>query len=399
MIRFSRLLFVIVIVLVLSGGLHVAAQEAGTLKVGAIFSVTGGATLLGDPEKKTVHMVVDKVNETVGVNRHRLDVLIEDDQTDATKAVTAAQKLIYSDKVLVIVGPSTSGASLAIKSICEKARIPMVSCAAAEAIVTPVEEFRFIFKTPQKDSHVVMKIIDQMSKMGITRIAILSETLPFGQLGRKLLQEHAQAKGIEVVGDETYGPADPDLNPLLQKIAAAQPQAVVNWSIVPAQSAVPKEMKRLGMTMPLFQSHGFGNPKYIEAAGEAAEGIIFPAGRLLIVESLQRNHPQLRSLWTYKHDYENSFNSSASTFGGHAYDAIRLAIGAMRDKQITSQMDVARARALIRDGIEETKDWPGTAGRFNMSSTDHNGLDKDDSLEMIYVDKGGRLIPLSKKGQ
>jgi len=139
MIRFSRLLFVIVIALVLSDGLHVAAQEAGTLKIGAIFSVTGGATLLGDPEKKTVQMVVDKVNEAVGVNRHRLDVLIEDDQTDATKAVNAVQKLIDTDKVLVIVGPSTSGSSLAIKSICEKARIPMVSCAAAEAIVTPSE--------------------------------------------------------------------------------------------------------------------------------------------------------------------------------------------------------------------------------------------------------------------
>jgi branched-chain amino acid transport system substrate-binding protein len=373
------------------------AQEGRTLKIGAIFSVTGGATLLGEPEKKTVQAIVDKVNETGGVNQHQLEVLIEDDESDATKAVSAAQRLINRDQVLAIVGPSTSGSSLAVKPICEQARIPLVSCAAAEAIVTPIEESKFIFKTPQKDSDVVIKIIDQMSKMGITKMAILSETLPFGQLGRKLLREHAQAKGIEVVGDETYGPTDTDLAPLIQKIAAAQPQAVVNWSIVPAQSAVPKEMKRLGMKMPLFQSHGFGNPKYIEAAGDAAEGIIFPAGRLLIVDSLPRNHPQLRTLWTYKYEYENKYGSSASTFGGHAYDAIRLVIGALRAKQITPKMDVAKARELIRDGIEETKDWPGTAGRFNMSPTDHTGLDKDDSLEMIYVDKGGRLIPLSKK--
>jgi len=387
------------VVLLLPQGFHAVAQDGNSLKIGAIFSITGAANLLGEPERNTVQMVVDKVNDTVGIKGHRLEILIEDDQTDTAKAVSSVQKLIFQGKVLAIVGPSTSGSSLAVKPICEKAKVPMVSCAAAEAIVTPVEESTYIFKTPQKDSHVVVKIVDQMSKMGITKMAILSESLPFGQLGRKLLQEHAQARGIEIVGDETYGPNDPDLAPLLQKIAAAQPQAVVNWSIVPAQSVVPKEMKRLGMTMPLFQSHGFGNPKYIEAAGDAAEGIIFPAGRLLIVDSLQRGHPQLRSLWTYKHDYEDRFGTSASTFGGHAYDAIRLVIGAMRNKGITPQMDVAKARELIRDGIEETRDWPGTAGRFNMSATDHNGLEKEDSLEMIYVDKGGKLIPLSKKGQ
>jgi branched-chain amino acid transport system substrate-binding protein len=395
--RWSRLFFVTVLVLLVSEERYAVAQETRALKIGAIFSVTGGASLLGDPEKKTVQMVVDKVNDTGGINGYPLEILIEDDQTDATKAVPLAEKLISKDRVLAMVGPSTSGASLAIKALCEQVRIPMVSCAAAEAIVIPIEESRFIFKTPQKDSHVVMKIIDEMSKMGITRIAILSETLPFGQLGRKLLQEQAQAKGIEVVGDETYGPTETDLAALLEKIAASQPQAIVNWSIVPIQSMIPKEMKRLGMTIPLFQSHGFGNPKYIEAAGDAAEGIIFPAGRLLIVGSLSRKDPQLRTLWNYKYEYENLYGTPPSTFGGHGYDAIRLVVKAIRDKQITPEMDIAKARVLIRDGIEAIKDWPGTAGRFNMSSSDHNGLDKDESLEMIYVDKEGQLIPLSKK--
>jgi branched-chain amino acid transport system substrate-binding protein len=218
MTRLSRLLFVAAMVVLLSEDLYAVTQEARTLKIGAIFSVTGAASLLGDPEKETVEMVVDKVNDTGGVNRYKLEMLIEDDQTDEAKAVSAAQRLIHKDQVLALVGPSTSGSSLAIKAMCEQARIPMVSCAAAEAIVTPIEESRFIFKTPQKDSHVAMKIIDQMDKMGIKRIAILSEDLSFGQLGRKLLQEYAQAKGIEVVGDETYGPTAKDLAPLLQKL-------------------------------------------------------------------------------------------------------------------------------------------------------------------------------------
>lgn len=393
----SRLLCVAATIFLVCVGLNAAAQEKQTLKIGAVFSVTGGASLLGDPEKKTVQMVVDKINNAGGIDGRPLEIIIEDDGSDATKAAALAQKLINHDRVLALVGPSTSGSSMAVKPVCQQARVPMISCAAAEAIVLPIEESGFIFKTPQKDSHVVTKIIDEIAKRGFTKIAILSESLPFGQLGRKLLQEEARTKGIEVVADESYSPSETDFSPMLEKVAAAKPQAVVNWSILPAQSIIPKHMKRLGMTMPLFQSHGFGNPKYIEAAGNAAEGIIFPSGRLLIVASLPRDHPQLRTLWNYKYEYENAYGTHPSTFGGYGYDAIRLVIGALRSKQISPEMDVTKARELLRNGIEETKDWPGITGRFNMTPTDHNGLDKDEAIEMIYVDKGGNLIPLPQK--
>jgi branched-chain amino acid transport system substrate-binding protein len=273
----------------------------------------------------------------------------------------------------------------------------MVSCAAAEAIVKPMEESKFIFKTPQIDSHVVMKILEQVKNMEITKIAIISESLPFGQLGRKQLKNYARDMGVEIVADETYGLADTDMTAQLKKIADSGAQAVVNWSIVPAQSIVPKDMKALGMTIPLFQSHGFGNIKYIEAAGDAAEGIMFPSGRLLLTDWLPRDHFQKKILWNYKFDYESRYGPHVSTFGGHANDAMRLVLRAIWAKKVNPTMDVATARQLIRDGLEETKNWVGTAGRFNMSPTDHTGLDKEGSLEMLYVDKGGKIIPLSEK--
>jgi branched-chain amino acid transport system substrate-binding protein len=156
-------------------------------------------------------------------------------------------------------------------------------------------------------------------------------------------------------------------------------------------------MKQLGMKIPLFQSHGFGNPKYIEAAGEAAEGIIFPAGRLLVVDSLPADHWQKKVLMNYKTEYEKRYGPPVSTFGGHAYDALWLVVDAIKAKKVTPDMDLAQARKLIRDGLEETKGWVGTAGRFNMSPKDHTGLDKNDSLEMLTVDKGGKIIPLLQK--
>jgi branched-chain amino acid transport system substrate-binding protein len=374
-------------------------QERKTLKIGAILSVTGKAAWLGEPEKKTVQMVIEKVNQGGGIYQADLDVILEDDETVESKAVSAAEKLINSDKVVAIIGPSTSGSSLAIKPICEKARVPMVSCAAAEAIVKPIEESRFIFKTPQLDSHVVMKILEQINKMEITKIAIISESLPFGQMGRNQLKKFGGEMGVEIVADETYGPSDTNMTAQLKKIADSGAQAVVNWSIVPAQSIVPKDMKALGMKIPLFQSHGFGNIKYIEAAGDSAEGIMFPAGRLLLTNWLPADHFQKKVLWNYKFDYESRYGPHVSTFGGHANDAIRLVIRAIWAKKVTPTTDVTTARQLIRDGLEETKNWVGTAGRFDMSPTDHTGLDKDGSLEMLYVDKGGKIIPLSAKGK
>lgn len=373
------------------------AQEKKPLAIGAVFSVTGKAAALGDPEAKTAVMIVDQINRAGGVNGFPLQLVLQDDESLETKAVADVEKLINQDRVLAIIGPSVSGNSLQVKPICEKAKVPVVSCAAAEAIVTPPETSRFIFKTPQLDSHVTIRILEQARNMGVTKIGILTDTLPFGQQGRKQLQQHAKELGVEIVADETYGPTVTDMSPQLERIKAAGAEAVVNWSVLPVQTVVPKNMRALGMRIPLFHSHGFGNPKMIMAAGEAGEGILFPAGRLLAVEELAGNHPQKKILEDYKKAYESRYKSAVSTFGGHAYDALWLVVNAMRARNVTPDMPVEQARQAIRDGLEQTKGWLGIGGTFYMSANDHTGLDKYDSLEMLVVEKEGKVVPLSQK--
>ncbi len=372
------------------------AQDKKPLKVGAIFSVTGKWSALGDPENNTAMMIVDAINKTGGVNGFPLEMIVQDDLSLENKALADVEKLIKQDSVLAIIGPSVSGNSLAIKPICEKAKIPMVSCAAAEAIVTPTARSKFIFKTPQLDSHVAMRILEQVKNMGISEIGVLTDNLPFGQQGRKQLEHHAKEIGIEIVADETYGPSTTNMTPQLERIKASGAGAIVNWSAAPVQTIVPKNMKTMGMRTPLFFSHGFGNPKYIQAVAEVGEGIMFPAGRLLAVDALPRDHFQWKVLHDYKTAYETRYGTGVSTFGGHAYDALWLVVNAIKAKNVTPDMALNQARQLIRDGIEETKGWVGTAGRFNMSPEDHTGLDKDDSLEMLVVAKGGKVVPLSQ---
>mgnify|MGYP000020464072 CR=1 FL=1 len=353
-------------------------------KVGAIFAITGGASWLGEPERNTALMIAEQIKIGGGINGHPLELVIEDTAGDETKTVNAVKKLIYRDNVLAIIGPSRSGTTMAIIPIVEKAKVPLISCAAAESIVTPVK--KWVFKTPQKDSDAVRKIYDYMRKKGISKIAIITGTTGFGAEGRKWLKKLAPEFGITILADETYGPKDTDMTAQLTRIKATDAQALVNWSIVPAQAIVPKNMRQLGMKMPLFQSHGFGNIKYVEAAGEAAEGIIFPAGRLLGVSTLPDDHPQKDVLARYKWEYETRFGEEASTFGGHAWDALWLVINALRE--------VGPDKEAIRDYIENVKGFVGTGGIFNFSPQDHNGLTME-AFELLTV-KNGKFVVLKE---
>jgi len=354
------------------------AKVVEPIKIGAIFSVTGPASNLGAPEYKTAQMLVDEINAAGGILGRQVVLILKDSQGDPEKAISFAKQLIEEDKVFAIIGPSTSGETMKIKDICETAQTILISCAAAEVIVNPVA--KYVFKTPQKDSQAAEKIFDVMNRLGIKKIGVLADNSGFGNAGKEQLEKLAPAKGITIVIAETYDKAATDLTAVLTKVKAKKVEAVVNWSIVPAQSIIAKNMKQLAMKAPLFQSHGFGNIRYVTEAGEAAEGIIFPAGRLLVADVLPDDHPQKALLTKYKKDYEAKYGEEVSTFGGHAYDAILVLKSAIEKAQSVD-------KEAVRTAIETTTGLVGTAGIFNFSAEDHNGIDIT-GFEMLTVKNG-----------
>lgn len=364
--------------------------------VGAVFSVTGAASFLGEPERNTAKMLEEWINTAGGIQGRPIKIVIEDTKSEESQAVLSVRKLLEKDKVVAIVGPSTTGESMAVVPIMEKAMTPLISCAAALSIVTPKEElerilsaktfempkkqYPWIFKTPQTDTSAVEAIYDHMKKKGISRVAIITVTTGFGDFGRQELKRVAPVYGISIVADERYGPKDSDMTAQLTKIKGTDAQAVVNWSVGPPQVIVTKNWKQLSMNIPLYQSHGFGSKRNIELAGGAAEGVLCPLGRLVVAEKIRADHPQKSVIMKYKTEYEKLFKTEVSTFGGHAYDAIMMLADALRA--------VGPDKAKIRDYLEtRIKNWPGTGGVFNMSPEDHTGLKKD-AFEMIVV-KGG----------
>jgi branched-chain amino acid transport system substrate-binding protein len=239
----------------------------------------------------------------------------------------------------------------------------------------------------QKDSFAAEKIYTTMNEMNIERIGVVTANTGFGNGGMEQLKKYASEYGISIPIAESYDKGATDLTAVLTKLQGHGIEAVVNWSIVPAQSIIPKNMRQLGMDMPLFQSHGFANIKYAEAAGEAAEGIIFPAGRIVIAEHLPGDHPQKEVLMDYKKSYESRYEGNASTFGGHAYDALMILRDAIQQAESTD-------RAEVRDAIEQLDDFPGIGGVFDYSAEDHNGLSID-AFAMVTV-KNGEFVPYNQ---
>lgn len=380
---------VMIFVLVAAGCGGQAEQGSGegdveVYKIGAIFDITGPASSLGVPERDTALMLEEQINRQGGINGHPVDIIIEDNESNETKAVQVAKKLIEVDKVLAIAGPSTTGTSMAIIDTVQRNKVPMVSAAAGVSIVTPVEERKWVFKSAQNDTIVVEKIIDYLKTIGVQKVAFLSMNNAFGDSGRKEFVAAAPAAGLEIVAEERFGATDTDMTAQLTRVKAAEPDAVIVWAIPPSASIVTKNYRQLGIEAPLLQSHGVGNRTFIELAGDAANGVIFPIGKLLVAEELPDDDPQKQVLVEYAKAYEEKYNQPRSTFGGHGWDAVSLILAALEK--------AGPDREKIRDELENTKNFVGISGVFNMSPQDHCGLQKDALILVKIVDGEWKIL-------
>ena len=354
-----------------------SASTDDTYKIGALFAVSGFNSPLGTPEKETALMIEEQVNAKGGIKGKKLKVIVYDTESDETKAVTLAKQLIEQDKVLAIVGPSSTGESLALVDTVERAQLPLISAAASAKIVQPVK--KWVFKTPQSDALAVSELFTYFGKQKISKIAILTSTGGFGVTGKDAIMAAAPGAGISVVAAETFADTDTDMTVQLTKIKGSSAQGLLVWGTNPGPARIAKNVKQLAISIPLFQSHGIANQTFIQQAEGAAEGVIFPAGRLLIADSLPDSDPQKPVLLAYARDFSAKYGKPADTFGGHAYDALTM---------LTTAIDkVGADRAKIRDEIENVKGFIGTGGVFNMSKDDHNGLGPG-AFAMIRITNG-----------
>lgn len=359
--------------------LVMSAQAAEPIKIGSFLSVTGPASFLGDPELKTLEMYIEKINEEGGVLGRPLELIHYDDVGNASNARNFASRLIRSDRVDIIVGGSTTGATMAAAPLVEQAGIPFVSLAGAVVITDPVK--KWVFKTPQSDRMAAERILGDMKDRGITKIGLISGTGGFGSSGRTQTLEVAKKMGIEVVADETYSSSDTDMTAQLTNIRNTPGvEVVLNFGFGQGPAIVTRNYDQLGIELPFYQSHGVASDSFLELAGDAAEGLRLPASPLLVPDSLPEDDPQKAVVQNYKSEYEARWDSKVSTFGGYAYDGLMLAVKAIEAAGSTDP-------EAVRKALENIQGYVGVTGEFNMSPTDHNGLDAD-SFRILEVQNG-----------
>ena len=357
------------------------AGAAEPIRIGSFLTVTGPASFLGDPELKTLQMYIEDLNTKGGVKGRKLELIHYDTGGNAKDAVNFVKRLIKNDKVDLIVGGTTTGDSMAVIPDVEKEGIPFISLAGGVEIIDPVK--KWVFKTPHTDRMAVAKIYEDLRKRGLTKVALITGDGGFDKSGHEQLLKLASQSGMTVVADEFYGNKDSDMTAQLTKIRATDAQAIINFGFGQAPAIVTKNIKQLGITLPLYQSHGVASKSFIDLAGDAAEGVRLPAAALVIAEQLPDTDPQKPVLLAYKNNYEAKYGP-VSTFGGHAYDGLMIAAGALQRAGSTD-------KAKVRGEIEKTKGFIGTAGVFNMSPEDHMGLTLD-AFKMVEVRKGAWKI-------
>lgn len=360
-------------------------QASAQIKIGSVLSVTGPASFLGDPEKRTLEIYVEEINAKGGVNGQKLQLVVYDDGGSADNARTFATRLIEEDKIFAMVGGSTTGATMAMIPAFEDAKIPFISLAGAIQIVEPVRSW--VFKTPHTDKMACEKIFDNLKTRKLTTIAMISGTDAFGKSMRDQCVAVAPKAGITIAIEESYGPRDSDMTPQLTNIKnKAGVQAVVNPGFGQGPAIVTRNYRQLAITLPLYQSHGVASKQFIELAGPAAEGVRLPAAALLIADKLPANDPQKPVVVNYSRTYQQKTGQAVSTFGGHAYDGLMILVQAM-------QRAKSADKAKVRDEIEKTKGYIGTGGIVNMKPTDHMGLDLS-AFHMLEIKSGDwTLVP------
>jgi branched-chain amino acid transport system substrate-binding protein len=357
-----------------------SAAAHAQIKIGAVLSVTGGASFLGDPEKKTLEMYVADINAKGGVAGKKIELVIYDDASDPNQARTFATRLIEQDKVDALLAGSTTASTMAIIPLAEEAQVPLINFAGAVQAVSPVKKWNF--KTPHTDLMACEKIFEDMKKRGTTKIAVIAGADAFGKSMRDQCMTVTGKYGIEVLHEETYQPRDNDMTPQLTNIKSkAGVQAVINPGFGQGPAIVTRNYKQLGISVPLYQSHGVASKQFIElATPAAAEGVRLPAAALLIGDKLPDSDPQKKVVTEYKKTYEAKTGQPVSTFGGHMYDGLMIMVEAMRRAG-------GADKAKVRDEIEKTKNFMGTGGVVNMSATDHLGLDLS-AFRMLEIKNG-----------
>lgn len=365
-------------------GLAFATTAAqADINVGVVLSATGPAASLGIPEKNTIALLPQSMGG------EKVNYIVLDDASDTTTAVKNARKLIDENKVDVLVGSTTSPASLAMIDVAAESKTPMISMAASARIVEPMDDKKkWVFKTPQNDLQMATAIVEHMLATNVKKVAFIGFANAYGEGWHEQFKKLADARGIEIAANERFNPADTSVTGQVLKLISVKPDAVfIAGSGTPA--ALPqKALRERGYKGVVYQTHGVANNDFLHICGKDCEGTLLPVGPVQMARKLPDSNPVKKSALAYVDKYEAANGKgSVASFGAYAWDA-----GVLLNATVPAALKKAKPgtpefRAALRDGLESVKEVAGATGIYSMSPTDHLGLDQR-SRVMVEIRNG-----------
>jgi branched-chain amino acid transport system substrate-binding protein len=353
------------------------------VNVGVTVSATGPAASLGIPEKNTIALMPQNIGG------QKINYIVLDDASDTSQAVSNTRKLINESKVDIVLGSTTTPNSLAMIDVVAESQTPMISMAASARIVEPVDaKRRWVFKTPQNDIMMSLAIATSMADSGVKTVGFIGFADAYGEGWYGEFSKAAALKGLTIVANERYARTDTSVTGQVLKLVAAKPDAVLIGASGTPAVLPQRTLKERGYAGKYYQTHGVANNDFLRVGGKDVEGTLLPSGPVLVAAQLPAAHPVKKSASDYVAKYEAAYGKgSVSTFGAHAWDTgmlMQVAVAAALKK---AQPGTAEFRVALRDALENTKEVHGAHGIFNMSATDHLGLDQRARV-MVKVENG-----------
>ncbi|HXX86300.1 MAG TPA: ABC transporter substrate-binding protein [Casimicrobiaceae bacterium] len=370
--------------LVLLSPLGASAQ----VKVGLMASATGPTSAIGIPQKNTAELLPKKIGDVT------IDYFQLEDGGDTTRAVQNAKKLIGEDHIDALIGPSTTPNALAILDFVAENKVPLLATVGTSSVVEPIDaKRRWVFKTTQNDDLIAAALIRHMTRAGVMTVGFIGFNDPYGENWYKVFSGLAEKAGIRIVASERYARNDQSVTGQVLKLIAAKPDAVL-IAAVGGPAVLPQAtLYDQGYKGRIYQTHAVATDDFIKLGKEKVEGTILAAGSMLVIDDVAEGDPIKKVASSYISAYEKLFGVRPATFGANTFDAGLLLHRAIPIALKTAKPGTEAFRVALRDALEQERDVVGCQGVFNMSPTNHNGMDERARVLVVVKDGKFRLLP------
>lgn len=370
------------------GAFGALAQTPLPLRICAIDDRSGGAADAGIESLNGLMMVIDAANAAGGINGQKIDVVQYDGKTDAQLTSSLAVRCAEDDRGLLLIGGSPSGPAAAMVPVASQFGIPYYVLNAAVDSLTDDAVWHYRFGP--KNGQDVAALSATFRDLGITRVGLINNALPFGTDGAHATAQALRESGIEVVSQQTYDVAATDVTPQVMNVKLAEPQVIVVWGYPADGARVARTIKQLGITTPVVMPRIAFMPAFRNIAGEDADG-------LLSTTSVDMSRPEVAKIFE---DYNARFPPiapSPSVLQG--YDAATLALKTFADSEVQKAIaagDLAAARQAIKDATERHGKFQGMQGRkgvpYILGPGEHHGPPDESFLVFTEVANKGRNL-------